>query len=125
MSRSKGIKAAREAAAAGQARQPFKRQLMSYEPTRKLNRRERRQISKSLRIPLPRRLLYQRLKDPATNQRRMEIAVMVEASRLRRKKLNEAELLEERQPPKELPAEHREYMRRTIRPVTTVEEGAA
>ncbi len=60
---------------------------------RKLNRRERRQLAKSLRIPLPRRLLYQRLKDPATNQRRMEIAVMVGASRRRRKQRNEAELL--------------------------------
>jgi hypothetical protein len=62
---------------------------------RHLNRRERRQLARALRVPLPRRFQqFQRLADPMTNQTRLEVNAMILASRQTRKARQEQELLE-------------------------------
>jgi hypothetical protein len=95
---SKGILAARQAAESGKPMKPQgKEWLEVLEPgPRRLTRRERRQLSRRLSVPLPRRIrwgLSQRLADPMTNQRRMEVNEMIKASRQRRRQRQEAELL--------------------------------
>lgn len=93
----KGIMVARGAALRGHPNQPVKRQLLVCEPTRKLNRVERRRITRQLQVPLSRRTIQQftRLVDPTTNQHRMEVIAMKMASAQARKARKEAELLQD------------------------------
>lgn len=68
---------------------------MVPEPTRKLNRAERRQLSRKLQVPLSRKYrTHVRLADPNTNRVRQEVHVMILASREARKVRQERELLE-------------------------------